>query len=152
MSDQNSDNMSSMSGDNMSGMGSGDLSNTTRKMIMHSSLYWGKDAIIVFPNWPNEDIGMYILAFFFVFLLAVASEVLSISPTVRGGTSPTKAGAVQAGVYAFHIGFTYLIMLSVMSFNVGIFLAAVAGHTLGFFLVKARTQALVNQPQADPKV
>ncbi|GMN56509.1 hypothetical protein TIFTF001_025630 [Ficus carica] len=142
-----SGNMAGMGGD-MSDMG-GDLRNTTRK-TMHSSFYWGKEAIVLFTNWPDKNAGMYVLAFFFVFLMAVAAEVLSVPPTVKAGTSPAKAGAIQASVYAFRIGFAYLVMLSVMSFNVGIFIAAVAGHTLGFFLVKARTQAQANQ--ADPKV
>ena len=140
--------MANMSGGNMSGMG-GDLRNTTGVM-MHSNLYWGKDAIILFSGWPNQNLGMYMLAFFFVFLLAVAAEVLSVSPTVKAGTNPIKAGAIQASIYAFRIGFAYLVMLSVMSFNIGIFIAAVAGHTLGFFLVKARSHFLTNQ--ADPKV
>lgn len=140
--------MPSMSGGNMPGMG-GDLRNTT-EVMMHSSLYWGKDAIILFSGWPNQNLGMYMLAFFFVLLLAVAVEVLSLSPTVKAGTSPIKAGAIQASVYAFRTGFAYLVMLSVMSFNVGIFIAAVAGHTLGFFLIKARSHILANQ--ADPKV
>ena len=139
--------MPGMSGD-MPGMG-GDLRNTTQ-MIMHSSFYWSKNAIILFANWPNHNFGMYILAFLFVFLLAITAEVLSVPPIVRAGTGPIKAGAVQAGAYAFRIGFAYLVMLSVMSFNIGIFIAAVAGHSFGFFLIKARAQALVNQ--ADPKV
>ncbi|PON41330.1 Ctr copper transporter [Trema orientale] len=140
--------MAGMSGGNMPGMG-GDLRNTTEAM-MHSSLYWGKDATILFSGWPNQNLGMYMLAFFFVFLLAIAAEVLSVSPTVKAGTSASKAGALQASVYALRIGFSYLVMLSVMSFNIGIFIAAVAGHTLGFFLIKARSHVLTNQ--ADPKV
>ncbi|XP_062092097.1 copper transporter 6-like [Humulus lupulus] len=140
--------MPGMSGSNMPGMG-GDLRNTTEAM-MHSSLYWGKDAVILFSGWPNQNLGMYMLAFFLIFLIAVAAEVLSVSPTVKAGTSPIKAGAIQASVYAFRIGFVYLVMLSVMSFNIGIFIAAVAGHTLGFFIIKARSHAQTNQ--AAPKV
>ncbi|KAF4349788.1 hypothetical protein CsatB_011444 [Cannabis sativa] len=132
-----------MSGGNMPPMG-GDLRNTT-EVMMHSSLYWGKDAVILFSDWPKQNLGMYMLAFFLIFLIALATEVLSVSPTVKTGTSPIKAGAIQASVYAIRIGFAYLVMLSVMSFNIGIFIAAVAGHSLGFFLVKARSHAQTNQ-------
>ncbi|KAL5550197.1 hypothetical protein UlMin_000373 [Ulmus minor] len=128
----------------------GDLMNTTDMMMKHMSFYWGKDAIILFSGWPNHNLGMYILAFFFVFLLAVAVEILSVSPTIKPGTAPSKAGFIQAGVYAFHIGFAYLVMLSVMSFNSGILIAAVAGHAFGYFLIKARAHARANQ--TEPKV
>lgn len=111
------------------------------QMMMHMSLYWGKDVIVLFPGWPDQKLGMYVLALFFVFLLALAIEVLSILPGVKPGTNPILGGLTQASVYAFRMGFAYLVMLSVMSFNLGIFIAAVAGHAVGFFIVKSRALA-----------
>ncbi|RVX06039.1 Copper transporter 6 [Vitis vinifera] len=58
-------------------------------MMMQNSFYWSKDAIILFSGWPNHSPFMYILALLFVFLLAVAVEVLSIPPTLKQGTIPT---------------------------------------------------------------
>ncbi|KGN54324.1 copper transporter 2 [Cucumis sativus] len=111
---------------------------STKMMNMQMSFYWGKDAVILFPRWPKESLGLYILAFFFIFLLAFAVEFLSHTPPNKLGKSPLASASVQAFVYAFRTGLAYLVMLAVMSFNIGIFIAAVAGHTLGFFVVKLR--------------
>ncbi|RDX71455.1 Copper transporter 3, partial [Mucuna pruriens] len=120
-------------------------SNGTNNMMMQMSFYWGKDAIVIFPDWPNHNIGMYILAILFVFFLAVASEVLSNQPLIKPGTSPLVGGLIQATFHLFRVSFTYLLMLAVMSFNAGIFIAAVLGHSLGFFIAKSRALAIVNR-------
>ncbi|GMY14444.1 copper transporter 2-like [Fagus crenata] len=119
--------------------------NNTMMAMMHMSLYWGKDAIILFSGWPNQKLGMYVLALFFVFLLALAIEVLSILPAVKPSTNPMVAALTQAIIYAFRMGLAYLVMLSVMSFNLGIFIAAVAGHAIGFFLIKSRALAVAKR-------
>ena len=123
--------------------GSMNSNNTMMNMIMQMSFYWGKDATILFHGWPDNKLGMYVLAFFFVFLLAFAIEVLSILPDVkRTSTNPMLGALTQTIIYTFRMGFAYLVMLSVMSFNLGIFIAALAGHFVGFFLVKSRALAV----------
>ncbi|KAL7169740.1 hypothetical protein ACSBR2_034722 [Camellia fascicularis] len=119
-------------------------------MVMHMSFYWGKDVIVLFQGWPNDSLGMYILALFFVFLLAAATEVLSISHTVKPGKSPMISGLTQAFVHALRMALAYMVMLSVMSFNLGIFIVAVVGHTVGFFFVKWRALAEAT-PDTTPK-
>lgn len=134
-------------------MSDGGMHMSPSDMMMHMSFYWGKDAIILFSGWPNGTLGMYILAFFCVFLLAAAIEIFSVSPTAKTGTDNPRAGAlIQTCVYAVRVGFVYMVMLAVMSFNLGIFIAAVAGHTVGFFLVKVRALASASQNETAPKV
>ncbi|KAJ1376331.1 Ctr copper transporter [Sesbania bispinosa] len=116
-------------------------------MKMHMNLYWGKDAIVLFSGWPNHSVAMYILAILFVFFLAMFAEVLSNQPTIKRGTNPIKGGLAQATIFFFRISFLYLVMLAVMSFNLGIFIAAVAGHTLGFFFAKSRALAIANRSE-----
>lgn len=109
-------------------------------MVMHMNLYWGKDVIILFQGWPSNNLGMYILALAFVFLLSTLTELISMAPALKpaGTTSPIIDGLTQTIPYTLRIGLSYLVMLSVMSFNLGIFIVVVAGHAFGFFLVKSR--------------
>ncbi|EOY07358.1 Ctr copper transporter - like 1 [Theobroma cacao] len=117
----------------------GSTSNGSMKsMDMHMSFYWGKDVIVLFSGWPESNSGMYVLAIFFVLLLGAAIEVLSMLPPVKPGTKPVLGAFTQASVYAVRMCFAYMVMLSVMSYNLGIFIAAVAGHAIGFFIVKLR--------------
>ncbi|CAJ1802157.1 unnamed protein product [Sphenostylis stenocarpa] len=123
------------------------VNGTTDNMprMMQMSFYWGTDAIVLFRGWPDHVVGMYILAILFVFLLAMATEVLSNQPLIKPGTSPFVGGLIQSIVHLFRISFVYMVMLAVMSFNGGIFIAAVFGHTLGFFIAKFRALALANK-------
>ncbi|KAL2486428.1 Copper transporter 6 [Abeliophyllum distichum] len=47
-------------------------------------------------------------------------------------------GLLQTLMYAIRIALAYIVMLAVMSFNGGVFLVAVAGHTVGFFVFGSR--------------
>ncbi|WVZ04971.1 hypothetical protein V8G54_018317 [Vigna mungo] len=115
--------------------------------MMQMSFYWGKEATVLFRGWPGNSVGMYILAIILVFFLTMAVEVLSNQPLIKPGTSPLVGGLMQAFVQFFRISFVYMVMLAVMSFNGGIFISAVAGHTLGFFIAKFRALALVNKEE-----
>ncbi|MED6115350.1 hypothetical protein PIB30_089631 [Stylosanthes scabra] len=118
---------------------------TNMDMNMQMSFYWGKHGTVLFSGWPNHSAGMYTLALFFVFFLSLGIEILSNQPPIRHGAKPALGVVVQASVYFFRISFLYLVMLAVMSFNGGIFIAAVLGHSLGFFLAKFRAISMANR-------
>ncbi|XP_030531931.1 copper transporter 6-like [Rhodamnia argentea] len=132
----------------MSNSSSSGYDGMNMKMMMHMSFYWGKDAIILFSSWPEQRLSMYVLALFFVFLLALAVEVLSISPAIKTGTNPIVGGGMQATIYGLKMALAYMVMLSIMSFNVGVFIVAVIGHAFGFFLVKNWALAAANKAAA----
>ncbi|XP_052173998.1 copper transporter 6-like [Diospyros lotus] len=118
----------------------GSMSNHTtmnmNDMIMHMSFYWGKDAIVLFQGWPKHSLSMYLLALFFVFFLSLASELLAAFQATKRWRSPVAGGLTQAAAHALRTALGYLVMLAVMSFNLGIFIVAVTGHAVGFFIFK----------------
>ncbi|KAL3329690.1 hypothetical protein AABB24_033844, partial [Solanum stoloniferum] len=80
--------------------------------MMHMTFFWGENAEILFSGWPGYN------------NIESANHVAT--------------GLIQTALYGIRIGLAYLVMLSVMSFNGGIFLAAIAGHTLGFLVFGSR--------------
>lgn len=116
--------------------------------MMHMSFFWGKDVVVLFSGWPGSGrLGMYILALALIFVLAAAAEIFSFGPTLKPrGIHPAADAAVHAAVYAFRMALAYFVMLAVMSFNVGVFLVAVAGHAAGSYAVKYRELAAAAAP------
>ncbi|KAL2239748.1 copper transporter 6 [Sesamum indicum] len=115
-----------------------------RHMMMHMTFFWGKNAEILFDGWPGYGhLGMYLLALALVFFLAFIVEWLSNCTILRGSSSSSQRSAAAVGMlqtllYAVRIGLAYLVMLAIMSFNAGVFLVAIAGHSIGFFLFGSR--------------
>ncbi|PWA90275.1 copper transporter 1 [Artemisia annua] len=111
-------------------MGGMDMGMDNKKMMTHMTFYWGKNAWILFQGWPGSNTGMYILALIFVFLLAIIMEWLT-----HTNLTPTQSNRmVRTMIHTFRVVFSYLVMLSVMSFNIGVFVVAVLGHAFGYYL------------------
>lgn len=108
------------------------------KMMMHMTFFWGKNALVLFKGWPGTSTGMYALALVFVFAMGILVEWLSHSRLIKTGTGNVAAGIIQTFMHTIRVGLANLVMLALMSFNVGVFLAAVAGHSLGFLLFGSR--------------
>ncbi|CAN1770163.1 Copper transporter 6 [Linum perenne] len=119
-------------------------------MTMHNSFFWGKDVILLFAGWPNHSLPMYILACLVIFFMAAVAEILSLAQSVKVGTSsPVMGAAVGACFYAVKMGLSYMVMLAVMSFNLGIFISAVLGHSVGLFVVKRNRVTLYERFNAN---
>ncbi|KAF1898885.1 hypothetical protein Lal_00019006 [Lupinus albus] len=99
------------------------------KAIMHNG-----NSEILFDNWPGDKTGMYVLALVFVFLMSFLVEFLSSTRFTKPGSNHLAANSlVQTLLHLLKVGLCYLVMLALMSFNVGVFLVAVIGHAMGFF-------------------
>ncbi|OVA17743.1 Ctr copper transporter [Macleaya cordata] len=107
-------------------------------MSMQMTFYWGKASEILFKGWPGTQTGMYILALIVVFALAMLVEWLSYLEFIKYGWHRVTVGLVQTFKHGIRVGLLYLVMLAVMTFNVGVFIAAVAGHTVGFLFFGSR--------------
>ncbi|KAE8691777.1 Copper transporter 6 [Hibiscus syriacus] len=145
--------MENMNDDHMHGMmnnkSDGGLTTAMHphKMMMHMTFFWGSDAQILFSGWPGTSTGMYVLALIVVFVLAFTSEFVSNCRLLKPGSdNHVTAGLVQTLLHALRVGLAYLVMLAIMSFNGGVFLAAVSGHLLGFLLFGSQ---VFNKSSAD---
>ncbi|XP_018484689.2 copper transporter 1 [Raphanus sativus] len=122
-----------------------------KMMMMHMTFFWGKNTEVLFSGWPGTSSGMYALCLIFVFFLAVITEWLAHSSLLRGTAGDSAnltSGLVQTAVYTLRTGLAYLVMLAVMSFNAGVFLAALAGHAIGYMLFGSRA---FRNPSGDRK-
>ncbi|KAM0948339.1 putative Ctr copper transporter [Dioscorea sansibarensis] len=105
--------------------------------VMHMAFFWGKSVQILFSRWPGDQgVGMYLLSLLCVLVIAVLVELLSAVPLHVARRPNASAISVLSltALHAMRIGLAYLVMLAVMSFNVGVLVAAIAGHALGFLL------------------
>ncbi|MQL97206.1 hypothetical protein Taro_029890 [Colocasia esculenta] len=120
-----------MGGMNMSGAGDG---GGHQMGYTHMTFFWGKNSEILFRGWPGTRGGMYALALIVVFLLAFLVEWLSHCRLTRAGWPRAASGLLRTAMHAVRVGLAYLLMLAVMSFNVGVLIVAIAGHAVGFLL------------------
>ncbi|XP_059669498.1 copper transporter 1-like [Cornus florida] len=90
-----------------------------KMMMMHMTFFWGKNTQVLFSGWPGSSPAMYGLALVFVFFLAVLVEWFSHCNLVNPDSNRLAAVLFRTGLYAVRTGFYYMVMLAVMSFNVG---------------------------------
>ena len=122
---------------------------------MHMTFFWGSNAQILFSGWPGSRTGMYGLALLSIFAASVAVEWLAhrhhvmVMAVVRPRGYATDSNGVNVNavshhglaahalVHALRAFLSYAAMLAVMSFNAGVFLAAVAGRAVGFLVFRS---------------
>ncbi|PRQ34274.1 putative Ctr copper transporter [Rosa chinensis] len=109
-------------------------------MKTHFTFFRGKNTTaIIFPGWPGESLESYILALIAVFLLSLVVEWLSHARLIEPSSDNNIAdGLRQTLMYGSRVGLSYLVMLAVMSFDVGVLLAAIAGCSVGFLVFGSR--------------
>lgn len=109
----------------------------TKKAEAHTSFWVGTNVMVLFPGWPgNYSLLDYYLALLLVFVLSF----LSTTPRMIRVTS-ARCFPMFLLLHAFKHGLEkclfYLVVLCVVTFNVGVFLAAMAGHAVGYFMYSA---------------
>ncbi|KGN66202.2 hypothetical protein Csa_023200 [Cucumis sativus] len=119
-------------------------------METHMTFYWGKTIEILFPGWPGRSFFSSVIVLIFVFLLAFTVEWLSHTKFTTSAMDNLTAGLVQTILYGIRVGLAFIVMLAVMSYNVGILLAAVTGYSIGFLVYGRNTSKKLCQETHSP--
>ncbi|KAI3937463.1 hypothetical protein MKW98_018762 [Papaver atlanticum] len=127
----------------MDGMG-GNSTKEYMNMSMQTTFYWGMASEILFKGWPGHQTGIYALALAIIFALAMLVEFLAYMEFVKFGLTRIATRTLLAVKHGIRVGLLYLVMLAVMTFNVGVLIAAVSGHALGFFFFGGQMISPVN--------
>ncbi|PKA47052.1 Copper transporter 5 [Apostasia shenzhenica] len=123
--------------------------------MMHMTFYWGKNVTILLDSWRTDSWLSYLLS---LLVLLVASafyqyledrrirfklifrrnpssiEVPLLRRTIAGHSASRAASAL---LFCLNAAIGYLLMLAVMSFNGGVFLAVVIGLALGYYAFRS---------------
>ncbi|KAG5243536.1 hypothetical protein OIU76_009550 [Salix suchowensis] len=132
--------------------------------MMHMTLYWGIKVTLLFDSWKTDSWFSYLLSLLACFVFSAFYQYLedrrirlkaiavsnppqqpqSVNVTLltpkRRASSAKFATALLFGINSA-IG--YLLMLAVMSFNGGVFLAIVLGLTAGYLLFRSGDEEVV---------
>ena len=117
--------------------------------MMHMSFYQTNDLILLFSKFNSHNEGLYYWSLiFFVFLFGVVNEWLGYmrftynikSKIEFGNNMPQKYKVFIAVSYVLQLIIAYSLMLCVMSYNVGVFVATILGLTAGNFVFGYRKE------------
>jgi len=133
----------------------GKVGHPLQMMMMPMYFESGINTLILFEGWAtNDNIGIYLLSCFVIFLSCVLHEWLtsyrlrkakessktSISEPLLDSDNSSKISSnfkrrlSQTLLYFLNIVIAYAIMLTVMTFNVGLFFIVTTGLALGHYL------------------
>lgn len=89
--------------------------------------YWGTDVVFLLEKWTiTDNTGVFLLACLLSFLVAILVEFLN--------TRVIYSDAFYALVHSVQLFSSYMLMLVLMTFNGGLFLAVILGYTIGYSL------------------
>lgn len=129
--------------------------------MMHMTFYWGKKVTILIDSWKTDSWTSYFLSLLACLVAAALYQYLENRrirlKLLAGGRRPSPAPEIRApllrwgvagdkeklGVkfaeavlFGVNSAIGYLLMLAVMSFNGGVFLAIAVGLTIGYFFFR----------------
>ncbi|KAG1334340.1 copper transporter 5.1-like [Cocos nucifera] len=129
--------------------------------MMHMTFYWGKTVTILFDSWRTESWLGYALSLLALFLAATFYQYmedrrirLKIFARSKPSSSPPSVETVlllpaaparpwaparlaSSILFGVNSAIGYLLMLAVMSFNGGVFIAVVVGLAAGYLLFRS---------------
>ncbi|XP_022754791.1 copper transporter 5-like [Durio zibethinus] len=131
--------------------------------MMHMTLYWGKDVTLLIDYWKTDSWLSYLLTLLACFLFASFYQYMedrrlrfrsiafsnSSQPSSNVAADPLlpkyrcSSKLAMAVLFGINSAIGYLLMLAIMSFNVGVFLAIVLGLAVGYLLFRCTDEDTV---------
>ncbi|XVE53977.1 hypothetical protein DITRI_Ditri03aG0045700 [Diplodiscus trichospermus] len=131
--------------------------------MMHMTLYWGKDVTLLIDSWKTDSWLSYLLTLLACFLFSsfyqyMEDRRLSFRSLASSNTpQPSSADAgvpllpnyhrsakfATAVLFGINSAIGYILMLAIMSFNGGVFLAIVLGLAVGYFFFRCADEEAV---------
>ncbi|XP_047049475.1 copper transporter 5.1-like [Lolium rigidum] len=134
--------------------------------MMHMTFYWGTSATILFDGWKTSAWAGYLLSLLALFLAAAFYQYLEafrirlkLLASAKADPLPPPAGSdarapllgpgsalagcrwpakvATAALFGVNAGIGYLLMLAVMSFNGGVFIAVIVGLAAGYLAFRS---------------
>lgn len=126
--------------------------------MMHMTLYWGKNVTLLFDSCKTNSWTSYLLSLIACFIIATFYQYLEnlrirlkffsgegrttpvpeIRTPLLGLNKVSRNKVVESVLFGVNSAIGYLLMLAIMSFNGGVFLAIVVGLTFGYFLFRSQ--------------
>ncbi|PON41326.1 Ctr copper transporter [Parasponia andersonii] len=127
--------------------------------MKHMTLYWGKEVTLLIGSWKTHSWISYLLTLLACFLISAfyqflqdrrlrfkalaSSSATSIHAPLISTHGRRARGFATALLFGLNSAIGYLLMLAVMSFNGGIFVAVILGLSLGYFMFRAGDEEIV---------
>lgn len=124
--------------------------------MMHMTIYWSKKVTLLFDSWKTDSWQSYLLSLlacclFAAFYLYMEDRRFKFKSLASGTAAPllprprrTDAARVAIAVlFGVNSAIGYLLMLAIMSFNGGVFLAIVTGLSVGYLLFRSGNDEVV---------
>ncbi|CAK7352422.1 unnamed protein product [Dovyalis caffra] len=127
--------------------------------MMHMTFYWGTKVTLLFDSWKTDSWFSYLLTLFACFLFSafyqymedrrIRFNAIAVSNPAQQQQQPVNAPLLTpkrrissakfatALLFGINSAIGYLLMLAIMSFNGGVFLAIVVGLAVGFLLFRS---------------
>ncbi|PIA43117.1 hypothetical protein AQUCO_02000513v1 [Aquilegia coerulea] len=134
--------------------------------MMHMTFYWGNKVTLLFDSWKTDSYLSYFITLLVCFLFSVFYQYMEdrrirfkiISNSKKSSSSSnssiespllTRLKINQPARYATSLLFAinsaigYMLMLAIMSFNGGVFIAIVLGLAFGYLLFRTGDEEVV---------
>ncbi|EOY30240.1 hypothetical protein QUC31_020364 [Theobroma cacao] len=131
--------------------------------MMHMTLYWGKDVTLLIDSWKTDSWLSYLLTLVACFLFSSFYQYMEdrrlrfntlassnpSQPSSTGAAVPLLSKSRRSAKFATAVLFGinsaigYLLMLAIMSFNAGVFLAVVSGLAVGYLFFRCADEDTV---------